>query len=131
MVIDTSAIIAILFDEPERVAFVAAIAAATHRLMSAPTLLEFYLVVDTKKQALGLAELELFIYEAEINIVPFDQIQAGLAAAAWRAYGKGRHPAGLNFGDCFSYALSKARAAPLLFKGTDFSRTDIAGMDIG
>jgi len=131
MVIDTSAMIAILFDEPERGVFVEAIAAAANRLMSAPTLLECYLVVETKKQALGRAELELFIYKAEIKIVPFDQIQANLAAAAWRDYGKGRHPAGLNFGDCFSYALSKAREEPLLFKGNDFSLTDITGMEIG
>lgn len=131
MVIDTSAMIAILFDEPEREAFVQAIATAKSRLVSAPTLLECYLVVETQKQTLGRAELELFIYEAEINIVPFDQIQANLAATAWRDYGKGRHPAGLNFGDCFAYALSKARKEPLLFKGNDFSQTNITGVELG
>lgn len=131
MVIDTSAIIAILFDEPERAAFVEAIAIATNRFISASTLLECYLVVEARKQALGRAELELFVYEAAISVVPFDQIQANLAAAAWRNYGKGRHPASLNFGDCFAYALAKTVGEPLLFKGNDFSQTDMAGVEIG
>lgn len=125
MVIDTSAIIAILLDEPERAAFVEAIAADATRLMSASNFLECYLVIETRKQALGHAELELFISEAEITAVPFDLIQVNLAAAAWRKYGKGRHPAGLNFGDCFAYSLAKIREEPLLFKGNDFSQTDL------
>lgn len=125
MVIDTSAIIAILFDEPEREAFIHKIAAATHRFISAPTLVECSLVVEARKQSLGRAELELFVYTAELIVVPFDQAQADLATAAWRSYGKGRHPASLNLGDCFAYALAKARNQPLLFKGADFSKTDI------
>jgi ribonuclease VapC len=126
MVIDTSAIIAILFDEPERETFNLKIAAASHRLISAPTLVECSLVVESCKQSLGRAELELFVYTAELIVVPFDQAQAELATVAWRSYGKGRHPARLNLGDCFAYALAKARNQPLLFKGDDFSKTDIA-----
>ncbi|MEO0373827.1 MAG: type II toxin-antitoxin system VapC family toxin [Cyanobacteria bacterium P01_A01_bin.17] len=125
MVIDTSAIIAILLDEPERAAFVEAITLDDTRLMSASTFLECYLVIETRKQALERAELELFLSEAEIAVVPFDLIQVHLAAAAWRKYGKGRHPAGLNFGDCFAYALAKVREEPLLFKGDDFSQADL------
>ena len=130
MVIDTSAIIAILLDEPERAVFVEAIATDSTRLMSASTLLECHLVIESRKQALGRAELELFTYEAEIDVVPFDQVQATLAATAWRAYGKGRHSAGLNFGDCFAYALAKALEEPLLFKGNDFSQTDIVRVSV-
>ncbi|MGB3294667.1 MAG: type II toxin-antitoxin system VapC family toxin [Phormidesmis sp.] len=130
MVIDTSAIVAILLNEPERAGFIEAIAAASTRLMSASTLLECHLVIESRKRALGRAELELFVYEAAIDVVPFDQVQTALAATAWRAYGKGRHSAGLNFGDCFAYALAKAREEPLLFKGSDFSQTDIAKVSI-
>lgn len=130
MVIDTSAIVAILLDERERAVFVEAIAAASTRLMSASTLLECHLVIESRKRSLGRAELELFMYEAAIDVVPFDQVQTAFAATAWREYGKGRHSAGLNFGDCFAYALAKVREEPLLFKGNDFSQTDIAIVDI-
>ena len=126
MVLDTSAIMAILFDEPEREALNLKIAAADQRLISAPTLVECSLVVEARKQSLGRAELELFVYTAELLVVPFDQAQADLATVAWRSYGKGRHPASLNLGDCFAYALAKARDQPLLFKGNDFSKTDIS-----
>ncbi|PSN16554.1 VapC toxin family PIN domain ribonuclease [filamentous cyanobacterium CCT1] len=126
MVIDTSAIVAILFAEPERETFNEKIAAATTRLISAPSWLECNLVIEARKQALGRAEFELFVHEADLTVVEFDRLQADLAATAWRTYGKGRHPAGLNFGDCFAYALAKSRNEPLLFKGNDFSQTDIA-----
>ncbi len=125
MVIDTSAIVAILCSEPERETFVAKIASATNCLISAPTLVECHLVIETRKGVLGRAELELFIYEANIIVVPFDRVQADFAAVAWRHYGKGRHPASLNLGDCFAYALAKARQEPLLFKGNDFSKVNI------
>ena len=126
MVIDTSAIAAILFNEPERASFNEEIEADDTCLISAATLVEIGLVVEARKGELGRSELELFVYESELSIVPFDAVQADLARFAWRTYGKGRHPAGLNFGDCFSYALAKATDEPLLFKGNDFSRTDIA-----
>jgi ribonuclease VapC len=126
MVIDTSAIAAILFDEPERADFIGKIAAANVRLISAATLLECQIVVMTRKGELGRAELQLFVHEAELEVVAFDQNQVDFAALAWRRYGKGRHPAALNYGDCFAYALAKATGEPLLFKGADFSQTDIA-----
>jgi ribonuclease VapC len=125
MVIDTSAIAAILFDEPERANFIEKIEAAQTRLISAPTLLECSIVVESRKGTLGRAELELFVYEAELNIVAFDRAQMDLAAQAWRCYGKGRHAAGLNYGDCFAYALAKSCGEPLLFKGLGFPQTDI------
>ena len=126
MVIDTSAIVAILFGEPERAAFNEKIAADSTRLISAPTLVECHLVIEARKESLGRAELELFVYEAALTVVPFDQSQADLATVGWRTYGKGRHPASLNFGDCFAYALAKVSDQPLLFKGDDFSQTDVA-----
>ena len=126
MVIDTSAIAAILLDEPERADFIAKIAAANVRLISAATLLECQIVVMTRKGELGRAELQLFVHEAELEVVAFDQNQVDFAALAWQRYGKGRHPAALNYGDCFAYALAKATGEPLLFKGADFSQTDIA-----
>jgi ribonuclease VapC len=125
MVIDTSAIAAILFNEPERADFIDKIAADSTRLISAPTLLECLLVVEYRKGALGRAEVELFVYEANLTVVAFERTQVDLAAQAWRCYGKGRHPAGLNYGDCFAYALVKSTGEPLLFKGRDFSQTDI------
>jgi ribonuclease VapC len=125
MVIDTSAIAAILFDEPERATFIEKIEAAPTRLISASTLLECLIVVESRKGTMGRAELELFVYEAELNIVAFDRVQMDLAAQAWRHYGKGRHAAGLNYGDCFAYALAKFSGEPLLFKGLDFPQTDI------
>jgi ribonuclease VapC len=125
MVIDTSAIAAILFDEPEQATFIEKIEAAPTRLISASTLLECLIVVESRKGTLGRAELELFVYEAELNIVAFDRAQMDLAAQAWRRYGKGRHAAGLNYCDCFAYALAKSSGEPLLFKGLGFPQTDI------
>ena len=126
MVIDTSAIAAILLGEPEAADFIAKIAAANVRLISAATLLECQIVMMVRKGELGRAELQLFVHEAELEVVAFDQNQVDFAALAWRRYGKGRHPAALNYGDCFAYALAKATGEPLLFKGADFSQTDIA-----
>jgi ribonuclease VapC len=125
VVIDTSAIVAILFDEPERSRFIHQIKIAEKRLISASTLLECEIVVQARKGISGRNQLELFIHEAQIIVVPFDQAQVNLAIRAWQEYGKGQHPAGLNFGDCFSYALAKATGEPLLFKGVDFVQTDI------
>lgn len=125
MVIDTSAIAAILFDKSERAEFINKIESASTRLISAATLLECFLVVESRKGALGRAELELFVYEAGLTVVAFDRVQVGFAALAWRSYGKGRHSAGLNYGDCFAYALAKSKGMPLLFKGLDFAQTDI------
>jgi ribonuclease VapC len=124
MVIDTSALAAIFFHEPERDAFRNAIVAASSRLISAATVLEAGMVIEGRRGGGAGREFDLFLVRAQIRIVPIDAELADLARSAWRKYGKGRHPAGLNFGDCFSYALAKATGEPLLAKGTDFAKTD-------
>jgi ribonuclease VapC len=125
MVIDTSVIVAILFDEPERERFAAAIEAAAVRLVSAVSLVEATMVVEGRKGASAERMVDRFVEEGEVEIVPVSVAQARLACEAFRAYGKRRHPASLNLGDCFAYALAKATGEPLLFKGDDFSRTDL------
>ncbi len=125
MVIDTSALAAIFFHEPERDAFRNAIVAASSRLISAATVLEAGMVIEGRKGGGAGREFDLFVVRAQIQIVPIDAELADLARSAWRKYGKGRHPAGLNFGDCFSYALAKAAGEPLLAKGADFASTDV------
>jgi ribonuclease VapC len=129
MVIDSSAIVAILFDEPERARFNEQIAAATTRLMSAANRVEATLVIEGRKRDAGQADLELFLREAGIKIVAVTPDQAELACDAFRHYGRGRHAASLNFGDCFAYALAKATGEPLLCKGDDFAQTDITIVD--
>ena len=126
MVIDTSAVIAILQDEPERKAFSEAIESADDRAMSVASFVEASMVVDARYGPDGVRDLDLLIAKARIDLVPVDADQAHLARSAFRTYGKGRHPAGLNFGDCFAYALARTLGEPLLFKGSDFSLTDIA-----
>ena len=125
MVIDTSALVAILLNEPERRLFNECIESATRRLISAGTLLEASLVLESRLGEIGGRELDLFLHRAGFEIVPVDENQAEIARGAFRRYGKGRHPAALNFGDCFSYAAAGATGEPLLFKGNDFSKTDI------
>lgn len=126
MVIDPSALLAILQDEPERRAFNEAIEAATHRRLSTASLVELSIVIEARLGAEGIRDLDLFLATAEIELVPFDANQARLAREAFRRFGKGRHPAGLNLGDCFSYALARDLDEPLLFKGNDFALTDVA-----
>lgn len=125
MVIDTSAIIAILLGEPEAPELARAIEDGSPRLLSAANLLETSMVIEARKGDAAGRELDLLLYRAVIDVVPVDQEQAEIARVAWRRYGKGRHPANLNFGDCFAYALAKTTGLPLLFKGDDFSQTDI------
>jgi ribonuclease VapC len=125
MVIDTSAIVAIALDEPEAVSFEQEIASDPVRLISAATVLEATMVIETRLGEEGGRELDLWLYKAGVDIVVVDIDQLEAARRAWRHYGKGRHPAGLNYGDCFSYALAVSRQEPLLFKGEDFSKTDI------
>jgi ribonuclease VapC len=124
-VLDSSVVVAILLREAEAVEFAAAIAAGDPNLLSAASLLEASMVVESRRGVEGGRDLDLFIYRTGIEIVPVDAEQAELARVAWRRYGKGRHRAGLNYGDCFSYALAKATGEPLLFKGNDFKGTDI------
>ncbi len=131
MVIDTSAILAILQDEPERRAFNEAIESAEPRLMSAASFVEASIVVEVRFGADGIRDLDSFLAKAEVELVPVDREQANVARDAFRRYGKGRHQAGLNFGDCFSYALAAVKAQPLLFKGRDFTETDIEAWRLG
>ncbi|MDB5479267.1 MAG: PilT protein domain protein [Caulobacteraceae bacterium] len=125
MVIDSSAFLAILLDEPERPAFTSAIAADPVRLASAATLLETSIVSLGRVGEAGLSELRSLFTTIGVETTPFGPDHIEVAIDAFRRFGKGRHPAGLNFGDCFSYALAKATGEPLLFKGDDFSQTDI------
>jgi len=126
MVIDTSAVLAWLKQEPERERIVAALEADPVRRMSAVSLLEAHIVVRAREHPDMVGKLQRFLEEIEVLIVPFDEHQARLADAAFHRYGKGQgHKAQLNFGDCATYALAKATDEPLLFVGDDFSHTDL------
>ena len=125
MVIDTSAVIAILFGEREAERFSTEIEIDPTRLMSAASVLEACLVVDREMGEQGNRELDILLLKAGIEIIAFNGEQLRVARHAFREYGKGRHAAGLNFGDCFSYALSRTSGEPLLFKGDDFAKTDV------
>lgn len=131
MVVDTSAILAILLDEPERRAFNEMIEAAESRRMSVASFVEASIVISARYGADGLHELDIFLDRAMIDLVPVDAEQGKLARDAFRRYGKGRHPAGLNYGDCFTYALARALGEPILFKGDDFARTDVVAAPAG
>jgi ribonuclease VapC len=126
MVIDTSALVAILRGEAEARRFAEAIEAGTPRLVSAATLLETSIVIESYSGEAGGRELDLLLHRAGIEVVPVDAEQAELARIAYRRFGKGRNTAGLNYGDCFSYARAKATGEPLLFKGDDFRATDVS-----
>lgn len=126
MVIDSSALIAVLLNEENAARFATAIETSPQRLLSAANLLEASIVIESRKGEIGGRELDLLLYRAAIEIVAVDHDQAEIARAAWRRFGKGRHPAALNYGDCFAYALAKVRGQELLFQGEDFSQTDIA-----
>jgi len=125
MVIDTSALLAILQNEPERRRFNEAIEAAETRFMSTASFLEVSMIVESRYGADGVRDLDLLLAKAKVPVVPVDEDQAHLARRSFQKYGKGRHPAGLNYGDCFSYALARSLEQPLLFKGNDFSQTDV------
>lgn len=126
MVIDTSALLVLLGNEPAAARFREALEADPTRLVSAATVLESSLVVESRWGEAGGRELDLLLFKAGAQLVPFDHEQMELAREAWRRFGKGRHPAGLNFGDCSSYALARCSGEPLLFQGNDFSQTDVA-----
>ncbi|MFU8857289.1 MAG: type II toxin-antitoxin system VapC family toxin [Deferrisomatales bacterium] len=126
MVLDTSALLAILQDEPERRVFNEAIESADAVRMSVASLVEASIVIEVRYGAEGLRDLDRFVDRAAIELAPVDVAQAREARLAFSRFGKGRHPAGLNFGDCFAYALARVLGEPLLFKGDDFSQTDVA-----
>ena len=125
MIIDSSALIAILLGEPDAAAYAQAIANDPKRLISAFSALETAIVIEAKKGEIGGRELDLLLHRAHIDSVSMTSEQTDIARTAWRTYGKGRHPAALNIGDCCAYALSKVEGEPLLFKGHDFDHTDV------
>jgi len=128
MIVDTSAVVAILKEEPEAGEFLRGLTASGEpKRMSAANYLEAAIVVDANRNPLLSRRLDDLIVQAEIAVEPVTREQADIARAAYRDFGKGSgHAAGFNFGDCFAYALAKSMREPLLFKGDDFSRTDVA-----
>ena len=125
MIIDSSAILAILLREPDAERFEDAIADAWPRRMTAVALLESAMVVEGRAGAEAGDALDALLKRAKIELEPVTQEQVNVARQAWRRFGKGNHPAALNFGDCFAYALAEVTGEPLLFKGDDFALTDI------
>jgi ribonuclease VapC len=114
--------------EPDAVRIARAIEADPVRLLSAATLVESSIVIESRHGESAVRELDLLLARAVVQIEPVNVEQAELARQAWRRFGKGRHPASLNFGDCFSYALSQISGEALLFKGQDFAQTDVAAV---
>lgn len=125
MIVDTSALTAVLFGEPEAARYTQIIHDADRCLISAGNFVELSIVVEGQLGTDALRQCDMFLRRAAILVEPFTVEQAHLARQAFHDFGKGRHPAGLNFGDCFAYALSKFSGEPLLFKGEDFRKTDI------
>lgn len=125
MVIDTSALLAIFLAEPERKSFLESILQSETRMISAANVLETGIVLEARRGEAAGREFDLFVVRANLQVASVDSEQTEIARSAWRKYGKGRHPAALNFGDCFAYALAKALGEPLLAKGSDFALTDI------
>lgn len=125
MILDTSALAAIFFNEPERTLYTQLIHGADRCLMSAANFLELSIVLEGQIGTDAVRQCDMFFRRAGILIEPFTVEQTHLARQAFHDFGKGRHPAGLNFGDCFAYALARQTGEPLLFKGNDFRKTDI------
>ena len=126
MVVDTSALLAIFLAEPERTRFLELITQAETRCISAANVFETGIVLEARRGEAAGREFDLFLHQAKFDVIPADSEQMEIARLAWRKYGKGRHPAGLNFGDCFAYALAKVMGEPILFKGDDFRLTDLS-----
>lgn len=125
MILDSSAALAILFNESDAEIYAQAMDAAAARRMSAANFVETAIVVEAQRREGGSRQFDAFIRRAGIVIEQVTEEQAHIARQAWTDFGKGRHPAGLNFGDCFAYALAKVTGEPLLFKGEDFRHTDV------
>jgi ribonuclease VapC len=130
MVVDTSALLAVLQDEPERRSFNEAIEATDSAALSVAAFVEASIVIEARHGADGLRALDRFIERAGIVVAAVDLEQGKVARDAFSRFGKGRHAAALNFGDCFSYALARVLGEPLLFKGEDFARTDVARVEM-
>ena len=129
MVIETSALVAMLTDAPDAQRFEAAVEADPVRLMSTASYLEAAIVIEQRFGEPGGRELDLWLHRAGVDLVSVDAEQAEVARSAYRRFGKGRDRAGLNYGDCFAYALAKVSGEPLLYKGDDFANTDIGAVD--
>jgi len=125
MIVDSSAIVAILLDEPERPQLLRKLELATVASIPAPNHVEAAMVLIARTGKVAADKLDLFIAETGIEILAFTREHALAARSAFDRFGKGRHPAGLNFGDCIAYGVAKAEGRPLLFKGTDFAETDV------
>jgi len=128
MVIETFALVAMLTDEPDAQRFEAAVEADPVRLMSTASYLEAAIVIEQRFGEPGGRELDLWLHRAGVDLVSVDAEQAEVARSAYRRFGKGRNRAGLNYGDCFAYALAKVSGEPLLYKGDDFANTDIGAV---
>jgi ribonuclease VapC len=125
VIIDTSALVAILDQEPEADRIVRTLASAPERTLSAANLVEAGIVMQARRGDEGARDLDLLLAKLRVDIAAVTASQADIARKAFRRYGRARHPANLNFGDCFAYALAKDKSAPLLFKGNDFGQTDV------
>ena len=130
MVIDSSAVLAVLLGENDGQHYSQIIESAENAKMSTVSLLEVTLVIGARKRENGITLLNHFLLKSGIEIIAFDFQQLLIAKDAWWQFGKGRHPAALNLGDCCSYALAKSLGRPLLYKGGDFPQTDINGVDL-
>ena len=129
VVIDTSALAAVVLGEPDAEAFLSVLLAHVGDLhISAATVVEAAIVVEARQGPEAAADLAILLDRIGVVTIPFDDDQSRSAVAGWRRFGKGRHPAGLNLGDCFAYALAKTTAGALLFKGRDFAQTDVASI---
>ena len=125
MIIDTSALVAVILGEPDAEGHLRAMLTADTLSISAATLTESMIVVEARQGEEAVSDLAALLAEVQADVIPFDEEQAEAAASGWRRFGKGRHPAALNLGDLYSYALATTRAEPLLFKGNDFAATDV------
>jgi len=125
MIIDTSALVALLDQEPEAKRIAHVLASTSERTLSAANLVEVGIVMQARRGDDGARDLDLLLAKLKVDIATVTPRHADIARKAFRRYGRGRHPANLNFGDCFAYALAKDKSAPLLFKGEDFGRTDV------
>lgn len=131
LVVDTSAAIGILLAEPQQDSLLAAIDDADERVISPVSVLELGIVLESRFGPAGGALAERFVREADLEVVPLDRAQTDLALEGWRRFGKGRHPAALNLGDCATYGLAIATALPVLCVGGDFPQTDVGVVPLG
>lgn len=131
MILDSSAVVSVLLGEPSAEALLDVMSTADELVIGAPTLVETSIVLEARRDRDAVDDLQALLADLEVSVVPFDEQMSLLAAQAWRRFGKGRHPAGLSLGDCYSYACAKVLRQPLLFIGDDFPQTDIDAVAVG